>query len=295
MVKLDIVSGFLGAGKTTFANKLLNYYIGAGQRPVYIANELGQAVLDAKVIESKGFTAVEMEGGCICCTLKGNVSDAVNGVIEAFSPDIIVFEPSGIFIFDNFIDIVRCPPLNEKCKIGNIFTIVDGVNFSVAKALYGSFIYNQIKNAPVLIISKLEKTKKDPSEIICDLRNINPDGYIVAEPWDNLGEQQLLDIFAARPVELPNIPGHHGQKFKTLTIATLKQFTAVDMDTIAAIQKAGGWGDIYRIKGIVNIDGTLTLLNIAMNDMTLLPHKGEQSVTFIGNSINSAEIESFWL
>ena len=296
MVNLCIVSGFLGAGKTTFANKLLEHFINTGQKPVYIANELGQAVLDAKVIESKGFNAIEMEGGCICCTLKDDVSVAVNEVIDTFSPDVIVFEPSGVFVFDNFIEIVKAPPLQGKCTVSNVFTIVDGVNFNASKAVFGSFIYNQIRNAPVILISKLEKTKKDADEIICDLKNINPGGFISAEPWDSLGSQQLSDLLENRPMKLPNVPGKHKHTFKTLTISAPRDFSASDIDTIFAKQKAGGWGDTYRIKGILNVDGALMLLNIALHDMNLVPHKGygEASVTFIGNSIDTEAVEGFF-
>jgi len=288
VTKLDIISGFLGSGKTTFANKLLSHYIAAGKKPVYIANELGQAVLDAKIIESNGFTAMEMEGGCICCSLKHDVSTTVAQVIDAFAPDVIVFEPSGIFVFDNFIEIVKGDELRSKCEIGNVFTIVDGINFNAAKVLYGSFIYNQIKNAPVLFISKFDKTDKDPAEIICDVKNINPKAFIATTAQDA--------ILANRPTEMPNVQGKHSHSFKAKTITSTKSFTAADIESLSTKKTSGEFGDVYRIKGIVNVDGALMLLNIALHDMTLTPHKGigETAVTFIGSDVNLNTIENFF-
>ena len=132
MVKLDMISGFLGAGKTTFSSLLLRHYMNQSLRPVYIVNEFGKAGLDADIIKSDGFEAIEMEGGCICCTLKDDVSTAIIRIIDTFAPTNIVFEPSGIFVFSNFFDIFKDPEINKRREMGSVITIIDSLNFTAA-------------------------------------------------------------------------------------------------------------------------------------------------------------------
>ena len=124
MVKIDLISGFLGVGKTTFANMLLRYYMDHGKKPVYIVNEFGETGLDADIIKADGFEAVEVFGGCICCTLKNDITIAIDDVIKTFSPDIIVFEPSGVFIVDSFYDILKDETIEDKCEQGNSVRVV---------------------------------------------------------------------------------------------------------------------------------------------------------------------------
>ena len=296
MVKIDVISGFLGAGKTTFANKLLEYYMSLGLTPAYIANEFGEAVLDAQVIESKGFTAVQMEGGCICCSLKDDVTTTLISVLDAFSPDVIVFEPSGVFVFDNFFDIVKEDSLREKCVIGNVFTIIDGVNFKASTAVYGSFIYNQIRNSPALIISKLEKITRNADDIISELREINPDGVIMSDFWSALDSNWFKALLEKRPAEMPNFPDHHHHALQTLTITNPKPLTGVDFDGFIKTHKSGGWGDVYRIKGVVVVDGVQKLLNVAFHDVDLTDYESsrEMNITFIGDTVKTEAIKSFF-
>lgn len=298
MVKIDIISGFLGAGKTTFANMLLEHYINSGLRPVYIVNEFGQTGLDAKIVRLKGFKAVEMSNGCVCCTLKGDVALTIKEVIRTFSPTNIVFEPSGVFVFENFIEIIRSDMLKDECETGIVFTIVDSVNFNASKAVYGSFIYNQIKNAPVIILSKLEKTKNDVEEIICDIKNINPNAYIAAQRWDewDANEMNALMNKNLRPDSVIAAPHQH-QKLKTLTVPSKKCFSTSEADAFIEKYKNGDFGDVYRIKGVMNINGNQILINISLEDVELTPFSrpADTAVTFIGNFVNKSAVENWFI
>ena len=176
-----MISGFLGAGKTTFISLLLEYYIKKGERPVYIVNEFGNTGLDAKLLENEGFQAIEMANGCICCTLKDSVVDTIREVFQRFSPTRILFEPSGIFVFDNFLELVRTQTLQYCCRIGSVITVVDSLNFNPSKLKYGNFLYNQIKSASAIVVSKLEKSPISAEEIVCDIQNINPQAFVFAK------------------------------------------------------------------------------------------------------------------
>ena len=294
-VKIDLLSGFLGAGKTTFANMLLRYYMNSGLRPVYIVNEFGETGLDADIIKADGFDAIEIEGGCICCSLKDDVATAVINVIKAFSPTNIVFEPSGIFIFDNFFDMLKNPEIGKKCEIGSIITVVDGVNFSFSKAKYGNFIYNQIKNAPILLLSKLEKTKQSVDELIADVKNINPDAHVISKiwsEWDSSDFDMLINLRKGLPAQ------HHAHSHSNLRSTSVKlkrPFTQQEIDNLINKCKSGDFGNLYRVKGIIKTDEHPVLLNIAMQDVTLTKFKGlaESTLTFIGETVNEEPIVNF--
>ena len=341
MIKLDVISGFLGVGKTTFANLLLRYYMdpasrmadGSPYRPVYIVNEFGQTGLDADIIKADGFEAIEMPGGCICCTLKTDVGVAIVNVMDAYSPTHIVFEPSGIFVFDNFFDVLRQDNIKNRCEVGDVFTIVDSVNFSFSKLshTYGSFIYNQIKNAPILILSKLEKTKHNVEELICDIKNINPDALVMSKIWANWDKadfermlnhpkvfsytdhdsEETLEYTQGRHDEHEHDHDHdhdhdhhdehhhhdhHHDDLFSVTIIPEEHFTQERIDSLIANCKSGVFGDLYRIKGIILKDDQHLLLNIAMEDVDLTEFNSIQkpTLTFIGKTVNEEEILKFF-
>ncbi|MCL2034536.1 MAG: GTP-binding protein [Oscillospiraceae bacterium] len=296
MINIDIISGFLGAGKTTFANMLLRCYISSGLRPVYIVNEFGQTGLDAQIIRADGFDAVEIEGGCICCTLKDDIAAAITEVIDAFSPTNIVFEPSGIFIFDNFSEILKQPGIREKCRLGNVITVVDSVNFSLSKATYGSFIYNQIKNAGIILLSKLEKTKYNTEELICDIKNINPDVFIISKIWSEWDNDDFAVLQGPKTVPRMEHHAHHHDNLRSFTIKPEKPFTQDAIDRFLACCRSGVFGGLYRVKGIVMTEAHPVLLNIAMRDVSLEKHKGisEPTLTFIGQMVNEKAIVNYF-
>jgi len=295
MTKIDIISGFLGAGKTTFANKLLRYYVDIGLRPVYIVNEIGQAVLDADILRAEGFEAYEMEGGCICCSLKDDVGNAILEVVKTFSPTNIVFEPSGIFIFDNFFDILKNPEIREQCEIANVLTIVDGLNFSFAKAKYGSFIYNQIKSSATILLSKLEKTRHSVDELICDVRNINPDAYIISKIWSEWDTEDYELLLSRNKGVYHNHHAHHHGRLRTASFSPEAHFSGKEIDSFIDKCLSGTFGELCRVKGILTGEVQPVLINIAMSDANVSNFSGTcvPSLTFIGEHINEDEISKF--
>lgn len=290
--KIDLITGFLGAGKTTFVNELLRYYMRLGHRPVYIVNEFGQTGLDAEIIRGEGFNAMEIEGGCICCTLKDQVASAILEIIETFGPTHIVFEPSGIFIFDNFYDMLKDPTLEGKCTLGYIITLVDAINFDFAKTTYGGFMYNQIKNTSTIVLSKLEKADVDIPQLCCDIRNINPNTDIFLTPfihWEDEDFEALEDrVF----MELQR--AEHHPKLQTFTIQL--EGLLEDVDDFIAQYHTGTFGELYRVKGIVKTQGGYQLINIAHQDIVVEKFKGmgQPSLTFIGMAVDKDAIAGYF-
>jgi len=292
MIKIDIISGFLGAGKTTFANMLLRHYMDIGLRPVYIVNEFGQTGLDAEIIKADGFEAVELRGGCICCTLKNDIAGAILEVIDTFSPTNIIFEPSGIFIFDNFFEILKQPDIQARCELGCVLTVVDSVNFSFSKTIYGSFIYNQIQTAPVILLSKIEKAEHDIDETICDIKNISPEALVISKPWDNWGTADFEDLQSSARRAPTNCHAHAHSRLSSVTARLTRSFTESEFKRLIACCTSGEFGALCRVKGILKTENHRVLLNIAMQDVSIAEWRGvaEPTLTFIGQTINKKEI-----
>ncbi len=291
MIKIDIVSGFLGAGKTTFCNLLLKHYVKHGFRPVYIVNEFGQTGLDAEIIKAENFDTIQMEGGCICCTLKDNVEKAICQVIIEFAPTHIVFEPSGVFIFDNFFDILKSDALKNKAEVGSIITVVDSLNFSFSKIAYGSFVFNQIKNSPVILISKTEKTSLNTEELLCDIKNINSEAVIITKPWNEINDDDYKIIQSQINNPEHAHYAHSHNRFQSFTA------TPGHLNTDDFIQRLNNmdFGNIYRVKGIIKQNGKNILLNITGKHYTKDEFKfpAQARLTFIGEYIKIKEIKNY--
>lgn len=295
MIKIDIVSGFLGAGKTTFSNMLLRYYMDLELRPVYIVNEFGEIGLDADIIKAKGFEAVEIDGGCICCTLKDDIATAIIEVINTFSPTNIVFEPSGIFIFDNFLDIFKETEIADNCEIGSVFTVVDSINYAFSKATYEGFIYNQIKNASIIVLSKLERSKCDVDEIISDVKNINPNALIMSKVWREIDGKDLELLLNSPKLEMTNHYSHSHSNLNSLTIKSDREFTRADIDKLISNCVTQKFGTICRVKGFVKTTFRSFLINVTSQDVVLQENNSvfDSRLTFIGEEINEQEISTF--
>jgi G3E family GTPase len=291
MIKIDVISGFLGAGKTTFANMLLSHYATKKERAVYIVNEFGQTSIDAELMQGAGFQAVALPGGCICCTLKGELTLALKEIIQTFEPSRIIFETSGIFVFNQFEDILQDEFLRKHCVIRRAVVIVDSLSYKSAGLIAGSFIENQIKNASVIVVSKLERFEGDAAEMVCDLKNVNPKAIVVAKQWS---EDGFLDsVLVSKGQGLGCAFGHGHAHMDAVTLPIDKNLDWQVYDRLIQRIISGEFGKILRVKGFLQIEGVWYLLNIAMRDVVLkqTAQCGEARMTFIGNHLDKTQFE----
>lgn len=295
MTRIDVVSGFLGAGKTTLCNLLLRRSINRGDRPAYVVNEFGRTGIDAQLLAAQGFVSVPIEGGCICCTLKDSVAAAIDSVIDTYQPTHILFEPSGVFIFDSFWELFQSGPLSEKCKIGGAITVVDSVNFQSSRLIYGSFIYNQIQSAETIVLSKTEKAQERINEIVCAITDVNPAASIIAKPCVELCEEDFLRMLPTHgEVNTPHATHRH-EHLATQTIFLPDHMTRENLDALIGAIQSGTFGDIYRAKGLVAAkEGTL-LVNIAGSDVSIETFAGNADgrLTLIGKQIDKQALQAF--
>lgn len=191
MTKIDIISGFLGSGKTTLIRKLLNETL-KDEKVVLIENEFGEIDVDSDFLKDTSIEIKSINAGCICCSLQGDFEEALHKVIETYHPDRIIIEPSGV---GKLSDVTKAVKTVEEAKINALCTIVDARKCKIYAKNFKEFFNDQIKAANCVIMSKtqtINETKlKEAYDII---KEINPDARIMTTAWDNLYGSTILTV-----------------------------------------------------------------------------------------------------
>ena len=194
MTKIDIISGFLGAGKTTFIKKLLQEAI-KGEQVVLIENEFGQIGIDGGFLKDSGIEIREMNSGCICCSLVGDFGKSLEEVLTKYKPERVIIEPSGVGKLSDVMNAVRDVAKNLDVKLNSAVTIVDATKCKMYMKNFGEFFNNQIENAGTIVMSRTDVA--DSKKVLADvelLREHNKDASIVTTPIDQLTGAQLLAL-----------------------------------------------------------------------------------------------------
>ena len=289
MTKIDIISGFLGAGKTTLIKKLLAEAF-PGEKLVLIENEFGEISIDGGFLKKSGVQISEMSSGCICCSLVGDFNKALKEVADQFQPDRILIEPSGVGKLSDVIVAVENTVADvPELKLNSFVTVADATKVKVYMKNFGEFYNNQIESAGTIILSRTQKLTQEKLEAaVALLREKNPDAAILTTPWDALDGKVILsamekvslaDELLAKMREEheaeeaehahhhhdhdhecddPNCSCHHhhhhhaDEVFTSWGKETPKPFTQADIERILTALDSGEYGKILRAKGIVN-------------------------------------------
>ena len=193
MTKIDIVSGFLGAGKTTLIKKLLAEAF-QGEKLVLIENEFGEISIDGGFLKESGVQISEMSSGCICCSLVGDFNKALKDVHQQFAPDRILIEPSGVGKLSDVIVAVENTVKDvPDMKLNSFVTVADATKVKVYMKNFGEFYNNQIESAGTIILSRTQKLTQEKLEAaVALLRDKNPNAAILTTPWDELDGKTIL-------------------------------------------------------------------------------------------------------
>ena len=194
MTKIDIISGFLGAGKTTFIKKLLKEAI-AGEKVVLIENEFGEIGIDGGFLKDSGIEIREMNSGCICCSLVGDFGRSFNEVLTKYTPDRVIIEPSGVGKLSDVMKAV-CDVAGEiDVVLNGSVTVVDAQKCKMYMKNFGEFFNNQIESAGTIVLSRTDVADADKvAQCVEMIREKNPKAAIVTTPIDKLTGEQLLAI-----------------------------------------------------------------------------------------------------
>ena len=197
MTKIDIISGFLGAGKTTLIQKLLKEALN-GQKVVLIENEFGEIGIDGGFLKEAGVQITEMNSGCICCSLVGDFGTALKDVLNTYTPDRVIIEPSGVGKLSDVIKAVEDVAKEIEVELNSYTAVVDASKCKMYMKNFGEFFNNQVEHANTIILSRTQNMKEDKLEAsVALLREHNEKAKIVTTPWDDISGDKILETMEA--------------------------------------------------------------------------------------------------
>ncbi len=210
MAKIDIISGFLGAGKTTLIKKLLGDAF-KGQQVVLIENEFGEIGIDGGFLKDAGIEITEMNSGCICCSLVGDFGTALKEVVEKYHPDRIVIEPSGV---GKLSDVIKAVQRNAESdlELNSATTVVDVTKAKMYLKNFGEFFKNQVEAAGTIILSRMDTPKATDAKVaeaMALLRELNPKATIITTPVEELSGKKVLDTIEGKMIDLSLVEDEH--------------------------------------------------------------------------------------
>ena len=194
MTKIDIISGFLGAGKTTFIKKMLEEVF-SGEKVVLVENEYGEVGIDGGFLKDSGIEIKELNSGCICCSLVGDFNRSLNEVIETYHPDRILIEPSGVGKLSDVMSSVKDMEKNHDVKLNALVTVANAMKATKQMKAFGEFFNNQIENATTVVLSRTQNMKEEKLELcVKEIQKLNPKAAIITTPWDSISGEQILKV-----------------------------------------------------------------------------------------------------
>lgn len=256
-IDINIVSGFLGAGKTTFLKKIIPVLYG---KTALIENEFGEIGIDAEMI-GEGLPVREIYAGCICCSVAHDFKHAIEELSEQYRPDHIFIEPSGVGSLSDILKICRkvSEDSDTAIRINHLITIVDVTAYEDYSENFGGFYMDQIRNANVILLSHFEQLAENEIEkIISKIRIENPSAFILSDEWYSLEGEELIGILdSARDSEmeiLDTVSVSADEVFGTISVADPRVFSEEEIENMSASLKGSDFGLILRAKGRLKLD-----------------------------------------
>ena len=334
MTKIDIFSGFLGAGKTTLIKKLIAEAY-SGEKLVLIENEFGEIGIDGGFLKDAGIEIKEMNSGCICCSLVGDFGTALKEVVEKYHPDRIVIEPSGVGKLSDVIHAVENLHLEAdgEVKLNSAVTVVDVLKCKMYLKNFGEFFKNQVEAAGTIILSRTDTKKATPEKIeaaIELIRELNPDATIITTPVEDLGGQKILDTIEGMKIDLSHVEedhdhddhehhhdhgegctcgchdheGHHhhhhhaDEVFTSWGKETVRKYSREEIEKILkTLSEDDSYGMILRAKGMLESeDGVWTYFDMVPEEVDIRKGSAEYTgrICVIGSKLDEAKLEQLW-
>lgn len=312
-VQIDIIAGFLGAGKTTLINKLLEeaYF---GEKIAVLENEFGAIGVDGSLIQRDDINITEMTGGCICCSLKTTLTAGLIEICKEFSPDRIIIEPTGLADIHDIANPVSEAAEQYPMEICRVITVLNGANFLAQMESGAKLIHDQIEHTDLAIVSRVENC--DKKEVIRKAHEIREDLTIIATDWSKINGLAILDLAdqagkhhhlsAESHGEACSCGCHHdghshhhhhhhhssAEEYSYYSSETDRIFTEKDIDTIKETLSTNQGGRIFRAKGILKGEETGWRFDYVDGEFDAVPYPcpTQGKFVFIGKEVN----EEIW-
>ncbi|KGM97837.1 cobalamin biosynthesis protein CobW [Clostridium novyi A str. 4552] len=311
--KIDIFSGFLGAGKTMLIKKLITEELNK-EKIVIIENEFGEVGIDGAILKETNIEVKEINAGCICCTIVNDFTKAIKEITEKFHPDRIIIEPSGVAKLSEILETLKREELKERVEVNIVMTVVDILKFDMYLKNFSDFYKNQIANAKTIILSRTQLTSNNNIlKVTNEIKKINGDATIITTPWHDITAINILEstnkeketiikkfnlLSIPKNVKIKKVAKKTDETFQFCSIETPKEFSKEKLRKIFdMLEKDSSLGHILRGKGIVKNDLKEWMqFNYVPGELTFEKSLPEYTslICIIGSNLNKVAIKALF-
>jgi len=309
--KVDIFSGFLGAGKTMLIKKLLNEKV-YSKNTIIIENEFGEVGIDADILKESNIEVKEINSGCICCQVSGNFSEAVFEVLNKYTPENIIIEPSGVAKLSEILKLLEEKKFENKIQIRNIITLIDIQNYDIYLKNFKDFYENQIRQANKIVLSRSQLVDENKIQsTINSLKNLNSKAEIMYKPWECLKggdiikvseqkDKNEISIVKSNISKIGRREGNHNVKsvFESYPIELVYSMSTEEIQKkFEFIESSNKFGKIIRAKGIIKgTDGGYYQFDYVPREFKSRKIKwsNRKVISIIGSELNRKELKQLF-
>lgn len=306
-MKVDIVSGFLGAGKTTLIKKLLDVLVDK-EKVAILENEYGEVGIDGVLLKDNKVELKEINSGCICCTIKGDFKESILEIIENYRPDRIIIEPSGVANFSQVIESIKEAKI-EGLRINMKITLVDAQNVYMYMRNFGDFYKSQLVMANTIILTRVENLSDyEITEICREIKKVNKSANIITTSLNKLSAHRILQVSEKKVEDLiEDFDFKRGniraikrssakEVFENWGSETAKVFKEEDIKNILEELQKSNYGEVLRVKGIVKSKNKWLKFDFVPKDIRISDYEGDYTgrVCVIGKNLNKEGIEKLF-
>ena len=307
-MKVDIISGFLGAGKTTLIKKLLDTLV-KDEKVAIVENEYGEVGIDGALLKDRRIEVKEINSGCICCTIKGDFKQNILDIISNYRPDRIIIEPSGVANFSQVLESIKEAHI-EGLRINMKITMVDAQNVHMYMKNFGDFYRSQLINANTIILTRVEKLSDNEITHVCnEIKTINNKANIITTELSKLSPERIIQVSEKKVeslIENINIkkPKKIGLRrvsapelFENWGVETPKAFEYSELVKILNEFQNNKHGEVLRAKGIIRSkDNKWFKFDFVPNDISIVNYKSDYTgrVCVIGRNLNKDSIDKLF-
>lgn len=312
-VKVDIFSGFLGAGKTRLIKKLIEdkYY---KEKIAIVENEFGEVSIDGAILRETNTVIKEINSGCICCQVSGNFKKSIGNIIRNYEVDRLLIEPTGVAKLSELKRAFEDKELKDEVEIDRLITVVDSERFYIYLNNFRKFFVDQIKAADVIILSRTQNLdSKAVHKLKEDIQQLNKKSSIITKDWNRVRAQELIPTFKNnnkvinKEVKKAIIKNNNSVRshkdsaddtFQTFAMSLNRKLSEKELiSKFKFISNTDSFGEIIRAKGIVKLnDETMKQFDFSLDEFSIetVSYEGDGIISFIGIDLNKDEIKKFF-
>lgn len=314
-VKVEIFSGFLGAGKTQLIKKLIeeDYY---KEKIAIIENEFGEVSIDGEVLKRTNTLVKEINAGCICCQVTGDFKESILDVVENCNVDRLLVEPTGVAKLSDIKRVFNEKELKGIAEVEKAITVVDAEKFDLYLTNFKSFFINQIKNADIIILSRTQNiSNEEVRRLQVEINKLNSKAIIMGKQWDNTKSEELIPRvfffndrsnvkekanFRKSNLNHRNIKKEKGEEnlFESFALKIDRDVSREELlSKFNFIKNSFEFGEIIRAKGIVSTKNGKEQFDYTLSEINMqkIVYRGETVISFIGTNLNKEKIKKFFL